>query len=67
MSGELTTFEAIKPVGTCGACGRDLYPHSTPNICDYRQDCSMHGEPWKQYQLALKMRNTFIGSKGDAA
>ncbi len=56
-----TVFEPINPVGKCGGCGRDLYPHSTPNICDYRQDCPMHGERWLAYQQALKMRNVRIG------
>lgn len=61
MTDDLQVFKAVKPIGKCEACGRDLYPHSTPNICDYRQDCSMHGEEWMQFQSFRRMRNSLVG------
>lgn len=59
---DLTVFEPIKPIGKCGACGKDLYPHSTPNICDYRQDCPMHGDAWRGYQRMRDMQNAYVRS-----
>lgn len=60
MSQEPTVFEPINPIGKCGACGRDLYPHSSPNICDYKENCPMHGERWLTYQAARRMQNSRI-------
>ena len=60
----LPVFDAVKPIGQCGACGTELYPHSTPNICSFRADCPMHGDRWMAYQAArremawLPARNT---------
>ena len=62
---DLPVFEPIKAVGKCGACGKELYPHSSPGICDYRQDCPMHGERWQAYQQMLAMRNTRIDKYED--
>lgn len=58
---ELPTFDAVKAIAKCGACGKELFPHSTPNICDYREDCPMHGEAWMQYQSARRMQNAYSG------
>jgi hypothetical protein len=54
---DLPVFEAVKPVGTCGACGTELFPHSTPNQCNYRKDCPLHGDKWRDYQSARRMQN----------
>lgn len=43
------TFETPKPIGKCGTCDRPLYKHSSPNICDYRQDCVLFGDEWKEF------------------
>lgn len=56
MTETLPVFDAVKPIGKCGACGDMLYPHSTPNLCDYRRDCPIYGDNWMAYQAARRMR-----------
>jgi hypothetical protein len=52
----LSCFAALQPVALCGACGKKLYEHSTPNMCEYRDDCPLRGSDWARYKRALDMR-----------
>lgn len=56
---ELPVFDAVKAVGRCGLCGRELYPHSQPNICNYQDSCPMRGDRWMAYQAARREQNFY--------
>lgn len=55
MANDLPIFEPPNAVGMCRVCGKTLYPHSTPNICGFKENCPMYGEQWQQYQYARSM------------
>lgn len=57
---DLPVFAPVQPVGKCGVCNRALFPHSTPSICGFKQECPMHGEEWMRYQRNRQMQNTWI-------
>lgn len=56
----LPVFEPVKPIGVCGLCQNELYPHSTCQHLARPDNCPLHGERWNELKMMHAARNIYI-------